>query len=291
MIIAKEVTNLILDNIDKDILDLSFLRELKDYLSKYNYDDLSDYVSCFCYDSSIPAMAMYLDKTIYVNEERIIDCFSGVLSRTGLSGNKVAHNVLSVHTLMHEIMHAYQDKVLFDYKNGKCKDIDYARIMRDSIESLNGLRYSKFYKKYYYSDLISDKNLRLYEKNHDIFPLEINAIAASSLYILDTLNLIKDEEIASKLKSIMICQLTRSYNIKDKIKSPISEFYKKIKFAYDEKAFDIAKYSLVDKYKLGLLEDEEEIYEVFKPYLLSDITKEEFISWFKNTCSVKRLKR
>lgn len=280
MKVSKEVTDLILNNIDKDILNLSFLRELRDYLAKYN--DLGAYLKDIDFDYN-GKNAIYFNNKIHINKNDVMLWPDEAFRALGIEENKIIRNSIYLHTFLHEIEHANQEKTAFEsVLNGSSL---YSDLIMDGWDAHRGANskyeiesnfFSRIYGKY------------LYRRYHDIFPHEFSANALSGLYIFDISkdfnNL--DKENLSWLKYIITIYSTRGYRlVNNKIVSPLSRFYEIAKLGYDESDYDISSLSLKEKFQYGFVDDENEIYEVFKGIREEDSPEEfeMFIDFFKET--------
>lgn len=284
MEISKEVTNLIINNLDKDILSLSFLNELKDYLIKYN--DLGAALTEINFDlKSDNIVGEYQNKVISYNRNLISKNALEKINMHDVGECKITHNIICLHTIMHEIVHANQDDLLFN-KRIALKDYAYAKMMFDAFCVRDGYKYNKIKQKNISNRKRRKEGTLLYKHYHDIFPDEVNADCVSAFYLLDLLKM-KEYENYSIILTYILCELTRGYQlVEDKIVSPATRFYKLSKLEYDKEAFDFSNYTYKQKYELGILDNEHEIFEVFKPYMPTEVLEVDFIKIFKDAIKI-----
>lgn len=277
MQISKEVHDLILDNIDKDILDVGFIDKLKEYLIKYN--DLEPVIGdiYFTFDNK-EYLGKYITETkdIILNKHRMtsaIHCIDNLIQDISSKQRQMVYNFYYLQTIFHEIIHAEQHKLLY-CSNILVNDF-YKKIIEDSWKAKAiDFKYSIF-----------KKDKTFYGKYHDVFPDEVEADVLSAFNIYELLDLIKFDNII--LRNIIFDNFIYGYKLKmNKIINPLSSFYKKSHIKFNEKDYNLCNYSLKDKFSLGLVNDENEIYEVLKTCLGEKISQDELINDFKERIKV-----
>lgn len=280
MKVSKEVTDLILNNIDKEILNLSFLRELRDYLAKYN--DLGLYLEDIDFDYK-GKNAIYFKNKIHINKNDIMLWPDEAFKALGIDECKIIRNAIYLHAILHEVEHANQQKTVFEVIPGE--ESLYANLIMDGWDVHSGAK-SKYGIESNFFSRIYGKHL--YKRYHDIFPHEFSANALTGLYLFDICkdfnNL--DKENLSWLKYIITIYAIRGYRMTDdKIENPLSQFYKIANLGYDENDYDISSLSLREKFHYGFVQDENEICEIFKGIREEDSPEEfeMFMDFFKES--------
>lgn len=304
MQISKEVHELILDNIEKDVLSLRFLQDLRECLVKYN--NLNPFLNDINLDlTTIGKRGLYSNKIISLNKDTIIETANRYLSIQNAENNIIAKNIVFLHTVLHEIVHANQSAML-NKEIIEIKDNVYLEAMIDSSSVRQGYRYNRFFNKSYYSEMKYRMGQKLYSIYHDIFPDEVNANCVSAFYLCKLLREINDIDMDSLILPYLVNELTKGYIVETKIITnpdfpketltdykitcPTSRFYKKTNLRHNEKKSALYDMDLKQKYELGLTNNKYDICEVFKENVFfKECSDEEIMNCFKQSADYNEM--
>lgn len=281
MVIAREVTDYLLNSLDKDILNSSFLRELKDYLVKYNnLENSLTEINLNCKDKD--AKGCYVNKIISCNQESLLKEVSNLQKNLETEASQVFKNIVYLQTIMHEIVHSNQNetwrKPVKDVRNHP-----YEKMIFDSHCVRYGYTQDKKTGKYSLTVDSTKQGLDIYQKYHDIFPDEFNANAISALYLIYLLHEYNDKEIIMQLMPYLIYNLSRGYKLEnERFISPASQFYELANLGYNESILFPNNLNLKEKYEIGLVDNEQEIIDfLIKEVFRKDVCRIKILNCFK----------
>lgn len=250
----------------KNILDNGFLEELRQVaLLKRENSYIKEIKSKLILLNEIAT------RSIYHTDENIIDIYrinsiinylKAVVTKD-LCFSEDLYRISLFTSILHEIMHSYH---LDMYLNDK-RDLSHLKIIRDSLTvgegdvSLNGKKITESKKKR------ADK---LYSKYYFYFPEERHAELSALFFIYDIYKQIRPNNIdlLYNFYSYIIGSNLEEYIFKDKLNSPVRQFYRHINRIDLFNKLDFDGYSLKDKFIFGMPLKREEMFKVCYPFVV-----------------------
>lgn len=267
-----ELYKFILENISKtNFLEENFLLDIKDIV--INGQDLQDYIKNIkIYESDKTALGKYNGYEVLLNKELLNRHVNNLMSFYGYKNYLFCRNIIYLNTLLHEIVHAYQFKMMDEQKN-----IKYSKLM---YESFRYLILKENYSKY---DLNKIRRDLLYKYYPSIFIHEFNADALGRMYVYEIFNNLP-EDLKDQMKcydKVLIMSLfKKSYKQRHgEIVSPLNNFCKIMKVNKDD--YDLSNMSLFERFTLGDLESINEINSFLNDEIIFDNQENDYGSFIK----------
>lgn len=259
----------------KNILDNGFLEELRQVaLLKRDNSYIKEIQSKLILLNEIATRSIYYTDENIIHIFRIssiIDYLLSVINKD-FCFNKDIYRLTLFTSIFHEIMHSYH----FDmYLNDK-RNLPHLKVIKDSMDvgegdiSLNGRKITENKRK------IADK---LYSNYYFYFPEERHAELSALFFMYDIYKQIRPNnlDLLYNFYSYIIGSNLEEYIFKDKLNSPVRQFYRHINRIDLFNKLDFDGYSLKDKFIFGMPLKREEMFEVCYPFVIFNDLGEIFL--------------